>query len=446
MNKIRGEVINKMDESPFRQHVVGVETKTPLSNGQLSPYINLDNAATTPPLKNVIDEIINFAPLYSSIHRGKGYKSRYTTQLYEKSREVVADFVNGDKKYHTVIYVKNTTEAINKLSYRICQNYSSNKCVILATDMEHHSNDLPWRDKYLVDYIKINKNGQLSLEDLEMKLIKYRGKVRLVTVTGASNVTGYINPVYKIAAMAHHYGSQILVDGAQLIPHKSFDMKSVHNPEHIDFLTFSTHKMYAPFGSGVLIGPTNFFSSGKPDYKGGGTVKVVTHDSVLWEEPPHNEEAGTPNIMGIISLTSAIKTLNEIGMDRIDKYETRLATYTRNKLKNIKKVIIYNKPNNNSDLVGIIPFNIKGINHDEVAQILADDYGIAVRNGCFCAQPYIQKLLGVSDREISLHMTKPDSIHPGVVRISLGMYNNKKEIDILIDTIKHIASTKTGSS
>lgn len=430
------------NDSLFRQYVVGVETKIPLVNGKLATYINFDNAATTPPLKSVIKAITDFAPWYSSIHRGKGYKSQLSSDLYEESRKLVAGFVKADPDYHTVIYVKNTTEAINKLSYRLSER--DKQSVILSTDMEHHSNDLPWRGKFQLDYISIDSTGRLSLEDLEAKLIQYQGRVKLVTVTGASNVTGYLNPIYKIAGLAHQYKARILVDGAQLVPHTPIDLKPVGHPEHIDYLAFSGHKMYAPFGTGVLIGPVENFKQGYPDYVGGGTVQVVTHDFISWDQPPHKEEAGSPNIMGVVALGEAIKTLSWLGMDKIARYEQELTDYTIRKLKEIPDIILYNqtRETDGQKRVGIIPFNIKGMSHELVATILAAEAGIAVRNGCFCAQPYIQKLLNVSPREIQRHLRNPDALHPGLVRISFGMYNNFSEVDTLLEVLKEIVSNK----
>jgi len=426
-----------LEKSPFRQYVLGTDTQIPLLNNKLGKYINFDNAATTPPFKSVLDAITEFAPWYSSIHRGKGYKSLLTTQLYEDSRYIIADFVKADFDSNTVIYVKNTTEAINKLSYRLCQGEGKDgDCVVLSTDMEHHSNDLPWRGKFKLDYIEINDKGQLSLENLESKLIEYKGKVKMVTVTGASNVTGYINPISKIAGLCHQYNAKVLLDGAQLLPHEPFNMQN----ENIDFLVFSAHKMYAPFGMGVLIGPRSFFEQGAPEYQGGGTVQIVTHKSVYWDNPPHKEEAGTPNVMGVIALAESIKKINKIGMESIAEYERNLTLYTMGKLRKIPLITLYNDYND-SKKVSIIPFNIQGMSHEAVADILAREYGIAVRNGCFCAQPYIQKLLKISDREIKRHIRNPKAIHPGLVRISFAMYNQKEEVDYLLTALEEIISS-----
>lgn len=424
-------------QSPYREYVVGVDTKIPISNGQFVTAINFDNAATTPPFVSSLQAVVNFAPWYSSIHRGTGYKSKYSSELYENSREIVADFVNADTDYYTVVYVKNTTEAINKLSFRL--GCSNERCVVISSSMEHHSNDLPWRSKYYTDYIGIDSNGRLSLKDLEKKLSKYRGTVRLVTVTGASNVTGNTNPVHEIAAIAHSYKAKILVDGAQLIPHVGFDMKSPESEEHIDYLAFSAHKMYAPFGAGVLIAPKADLKKGAPDYKGGGTIDVVTRELVKWAEPPHKDEAGTPNLMGVMALVEAIRTLNGIGMKNIEKYELMLTEYCLNRLKTIPGIRLYGNAENCKKRLGIIPFNIKNIPHGVVAAALSDEAGIAVRSGCFCAQPYVQKLLNVSKEEMSRVIRKPGYPRPGMVRLSFGLYNSIQEIDELIRTL-HIIS------
>lgn len=427
-------------ESPYRNLIVGENTKVPLSNGSYAQYVNFDNAATTPPFKSVLKEIINFSPWYSSINRGKGYKSQVSSELYENSRGIILDFVKANPEYDTVIYVKNTTEGINKLSFRLCN--KQEKCVVLSTSMEHHSNDLPWRDKYRIDYIELDAQGRLLLKDLEDKLKKYNGCVKLVTVSGASNVTGLINPVYDVAKLSHRYGAKVLVDGAQLVPHVPVDMKPASSAEHIDYLVFSGHKMYAPFGIGVLIGPKDTFKNGEPDYKGGGTVELVTHEYISWNEPPSKEEAGTPNVMGVIALVSAIKTLKSIGMKNVDEYENNLTQYTLAKLRNIDEIKIYGDTQNSTSRVGIIPFNIEGLHHSQVAEILSYEAGIAVRTGCFCAQPYVQKLLNIAENEIESYIRSPKATRPGMVRVSLGLYNNYNEVDYLARILKYIIKNK----
>ena len=426
--------------SPFRDFVVGVQEKVPLINGESVTYINLDNAATTPPLHAVMQELQNYAPWYSSIHRGTGYKSLLSSDIYEEGREIIQNFVHADRKRDVVIYTKNTTEAINLLSYILAE--KDDKQVILSTDMEHLANDLPWRDKFTVDYVSISENGTLSIEDLELKLKKYAGQVKTVTVTGASNVTGYKNPIYKIASLAHKYGAKILVDAAQLAPHCPIDMKSYDSPEHIDYLVFSAHKMYAPFGIGVLIGPKDSFESQEPFCKGGGAVSLVSHQFINWATTPYKEEAGTPNVMGVVALIAAIRTLQSIGMDVVDQYEQELIGYTINRLASVPDIKLYCCAEKNEDRLGIISFDLPGIHHELLAQILSYEGGIAVRSGLFCAHPYIEKLLGLSNQKLAYYQKHPKIPFPGLVRVSLGLYNNSNEIDRFIDLLNRIAQNK----
>lgn len=428
-------------KSPYRNNVVGVNTKIPIVNNKKVTAINFDNAATTPPLVTVMEKINNFMPLYSSVHRGAGYKSIYCSNLYEESRNAVMTFVNADPSKHTVIFGKNTTEAINKLSYRLTRRNKEN--IILSTSMEHHSNDLPWRDMYTVKYIKLDQYGKLSLTDLSTKLKMYRNRVKLVTITGASNVTGYVNPIHAAAKIVHRYGSKIMVDGAQLVPHAPVNMRPDDSEEWIDYLAFSGHKMYAPFGTGVLVGLKDTFIHNSPEYTGGGTVKLVTDNKVIWSDPPYKEEAGTPNIVGVLALSEAIKTLTSLGMKSIDAYERRLLRYTMQKLSKIRDIKVYSSTNMNIERIGVIPFNIKGISHEITAAILSNEAGISVRSGCFCAQPYVKKLMGISDKEMNYYINNPDLKRPGMVRVSFGIYNNFAEIDIFISLVEKIVKNKS---
>ncbi|MDR3599120.1 MAG: aminotransferase class V-fold PLP-dependent enzyme [Desulfosporosinus sp.] len=431
----------KLSRSHYRNLVVGTDTKIPLSNGQLTTAINFDNAASTPPFVSVMEEIVKFSTMYSSIHRGTGYKSQYSSQLFEEARLSVLKFVHANPLQDTVIFVKNTTEAINKLSYRLWE--GKKRSVVLSTCMEHHSNDLPWRKKFQVEYVQTDLQGKLSLEDLEGKLIKHKGNVKLVTVTGASNVTGYVNPIHKIAELAHHYKAKILVDGAQLVPHYAVNMKPKNPLQHIDYLAFSAHKMYAPFGIGVLIGPKETFEQGISEFVGGGTAETVTHDWVVWEKPPHNEEAGSPNVIGVVALVAAIKTLTALGMETIDHYENQLTNYANSKLKSMPGITLYSQTALGEPRIGVIPFNIKGLAHERVATILSNQAGIAVRTGCFCTQPYIQKLLSISPKQMEFYRRSADAPRPGLVRISFGLYNDFAEIDVLTQLLERIIKHPT---
>ena len=431
--------MNHMFSSPdFRDLVVGADSCVPVQ-GKMIPHINFDNAATTPPLKSVLQEMADFAPNYASVHRGSGYKSRLTSQFYEQTRTEVLNFVNGDRRQDLCIFVRNATEGINILAHCLSQTEKQKK-IILSSQMEHHSNDLPWRKYFQVVYVQTDPAGRLDLNDLQSKLQKYRGQIRLVAVTGASNVTGYVNPIHKIAELAHHYETKIFIDGAQLIPHCPLDMKPAHSQRHIDYLAFSAHKMYAPYGTGVLIGPKKSFSAGEPDHVGGGTVNIVTSKLIVWDDPPARDEAGTPNVMGVVALVAAIRTLTALGMRNVEKHERNLLAYVWPKMKKVCDLELYNQYG--PEMIGVIPFNIRGIPHQLLAHLLAQERGISVRNGCFCAQPYVQKLLNVTDEQIIHAMKYPQSPRPGMVRISFGIYNQKQEIDEFICILQKIAENK----
>lgn len=423
----------------YRKLIVGLDKEVPLSDGRKVVGINFDNAATTPPFTSVIKELVRFSPWYSSVHRGTGYKSLISSNIYDSAREIILDFVKADREKYTVIFVKNTTEGLNKLSYRLINDKEE---IVLSTCMEHHSNDLPWRDKCKVQYVEVDKKGMLCMEDLEFKLKLNKGKVKLVTVTGASNVTGYVNDIHKIARLAHEHGAKILVDGAQLVPHVEVDMKQCDSEEHIDYLVFSAHKMYAPFGIGVIVAPRECFRSGAPEYMGGGTVQLVTHDYVEWEEAPNKEEAGSPNILGVVALITAIQELKKLGMKNLETQETILTEYALKRMKKIPFLQIYGTTEENAKRVGIIPFNIVGIPHQVIARILSEDAGIAVRSGCFCAHPYVQRLLSISRSEMDMYRSHPNLIKPGLVRISFGLYNTFSEIDVFINKINKIILNK----
>lgn len=433
----------------IRKLVYGLEYPVPLKNGSMRTSINFDNAATTPILNFVLDEVKKFLLVYSSAHRGYGYKSKLTTEIYDNCRKVVGGFVNSNKEKDVVIFVKNTTDAINMVSNILYDKYKDG--VIISTDMEHHSNDLPWR-KFKLEYIGVDVNGLLILSELEKKLKFYKGKVKLVTISGASNVTGYKNPIHKIATIVHKYNAMIMVDGAQLVPHALVNMAGYTNDDYIDFLAFSGHKMYAPLGCGVLIGPKWLFKQVDPDYPGGGNVDIVTHNYVKWNESPLKNEVGSPNVVGAVAIASSVKVLTKIGMNNIENYERRLTEYAIKNLSSVPNIKLYccgsdnyinikknnkNIKKNSCETVSIIPFNLKNVHHEKVAEFLSEQGAISVRDGCFCAHPYVQKLLRLNKSEMD-KFVNDDSYEPGMVRISFGFYNTFNEIDRLVYYLKKI--------
>jgi cysteine desulfurase/selenocysteine lyase len=417
---------------------VGLDERTPLLGGRLSRYVNLDNAATTPPLRAVVSAVQEALVCYSSVHRGAGYKARASSAAYEDARQAVARFAGADARTNTVIFVKNTTEAINKLSARLPM---PSDAVVLTTMMEHHSNDLPWRRRATVVRVRTTDDGQLDEDDFDRQLAAYTGRIAIVAVTAASNVTGFVQPIHRLARKAHAAGTRIFVDAAQFVAHRRLDIKGDADPEHIDFVAFSGHKMYAPFGTGALIGPKAVFLEGTPDHVGGGTVDMVTEDDVSWTSVPDRDEAGTPNALGAIALAAAARVLESWGFDALEQHETSLAEYARQCLRAIPGLTIYGDPEGGSapDRVGVIPFNLPSADHALTAAVLGYEGGIGVRNGCFCAQIYVARLLGRRSEKDNASRARSDAIRPGMVRLSLGAYNTIDDIDAAIAMVRRVA-------
>ena len=427
----------------LRSQIVGIETRVPVLDGSLRQYINFDNAASTPALRPVLDSVTKFLEWYSSVHRGAGFKSQVATHAYEEAHKRVASFVGADPERNTVIFGKNTTEAINKLSRRIPLKDDS---VVISTLLEHHSNDLPWRQQTHVEHVLVHDDGELDLDDLQGKLNKYGDRVALVAVSGASNVTGCLTPIHEIADQAHKVSAPILVDAAQLAAHRAIDVKPEGDPQHLDFVALSGHKMYAPFGTGALIGPRVLFEQGDPDYVGGGTVSIVTPDQVHWAGLPDREEAGSPNVVGAVALARAIETLQQIDLETIAEHERELTRYALDRMTEVEGFVLYGLPSLDRDRLGVICFTLGDLPHALVSAILSCEYGIGTRNGCFCAHPYVKRLLHLTPDEVRMviaDILRGDrSSIPGMVRVSFGIYNTVEEIDTLITALRDIVRGK----
>lgn len=426
----------------LRNRVVGVGRETPLLDGRMVPYVNLDNAATTPPLADVAEAVAEFLPYYSSVHRGSGFKSRLSTMVYDQAHEIITRFVGADLETNCVIFGKNTTEAVNKLAYRVP---ISDESVVITTIMEHHSNDLPWRHRANCVHVAVTPDGRLDEDDFDRKLDEYAGRIAIVAVTAASNVTGYLQPVHRLARKAHDAGTTIMVDAAQLAPHRRVDMKPDDDPEHLDFVAIAGHKMYAPFGTGALIGSKDFFLQAGPEYPGGGTVDVVTLDEVHWSGVPDRDEAGSPNVVGAMAMAKAAQVLMQVGMDNVAAHEAHLTAYTLERLREVPGIRVFGEtdPAKSDQRVGVIPFNIEGVHHYLVAAVLGYEGGVGVRSGCFCAHPYVVHLLQLPESERNawksrvLRGDKTDM--PGLVRASLGCYSNTDDVDRMVEMLNRVA-------
>ncbi|MFZ5918383.1 MAG: aminotransferase class V-fold PLP-dependent enzyme [Chloroflexota bacterium] len=427
----------------LREAIIGIDKQVPLLDGSTRQYVFLDNAASTPTLRGVQQKVDEFLGWYSSVHRGAGFKSIISTEAYEQARDITAHFVGADPATHSVIFGKNTTEAINKLANRLDFRPGD---VVITTVMEHHSNDLPWRPKAQVVHVGIQEDGSLDVDDLHQKLEQFAGRVKLVAVTGASNVSGFAPPIHDIAETVHHHRARLLVDCAQLAPHRAVNMGPLGEPRSLDFVTISAHKMYAPFGTGALIGPKDFFAQGDPDYRGGGTVDIVTLDQVYWTAPPERDEAGSPNVVGAVALAASMRLLSEVGMEAIAGHEKKLTRHALQRLNAIDGVRIYGStdPERLDDRLGVISFAVKDMPHARVAAILSFEGGIGVRNGCFCAHPYLLRLLDVGEETAQTYQQEilqgDRSNLPGLVRASFGCYNTAAEIDHLAAMLERIAA------
>ncbi len=421
-------------ENGYRILFNGIEVPVQLVSGEYVIPINFDNAATTPPLKQVDTFIYDNILLYGSIGRG-GQKSSYCTEAYEISRQEILSFFNLEPEDgYTVIYVKNTTEGLNLLANVLCDHKMDK---VLTTRMEHHANDLPWRMAASPLYIDVDHEGKFNLQSIKQKLERGQGTIKYVTVTGASNVTGYVNPIHEIARLAHQYGAMIIVDAAQLVAHRSISIKGTGKDDAIDFLVFSGHKMYAPFGSGVVIGLKEVFDKKNPYLVGGGTVTAVFDDDVYWKQPPQKNEAGTPNFLGAMSIVAAMVVLREIGFDNIEYHEESLKQRLLKGLAQIPQIELYGDQKDKERL-GVVSFNVKGIAYGHMSKLLADTRGIATRSGCFCAQPYVARLLGVSNEERYQYLMNTNLTPPGMIRASIGLYNTEEEVDEFLNTTEYI--------
>lgn len=424
------------DKKDIRDWFIGLDEKVCDCNGCCIDGINFDNAATTPPMKSCIECIEKLSNTYASIGRGTGQKAEISTGLYQESRNFLMDFFNiKNKERYVVIYVNNTTEGINKIARTLIKDENE---IVITSRMEHHSNDLPWRKRGKVDYIEVDEKGRLKIRELEEKLKANYGKVKYVSLTGASNVTGYTNDIHSIAKTVHKYGAKLIVDGAQLVPHRKVNISGESEDEQIDFLVFSSHKMYSPFGIGVIIGLKEDFEKADPDYVGGGTVDLVLDNEVAYLAPPEKDEAGTPNFLGVMGLINSFSVLNTIGYDYIEEHEKVLLEATIKGLKSLPNIINYGDSENISDRLGIATFNIDGMYHYDVANILAKRRGISVRHGWFCAHPYCRRLMNVSEDEAREFLRNPNKKMIGMIRVSFAPYNSLDEVNLFLNVVEDI--------
>lgn len=409
------------EEGALQDLTVDITSLIPTNNGNMF-NIYFDNGATTPPMESVVKAIEEYTPWYKYV-ANKSRKADFLAELYEQGRTTVKRYVGADMEKDIVIYTKNSTEAINILSNVISMRYRGENPVVITTYMEHLSNYLPWKFRFDTVLVDVLPDGRLSMTDLERKLHRYRGRAKLVAVTGASNVTGYVNPIHDIARMAHRYDAEIFVDGAQLVQHRSVCMRPADPAERIDYLSFSAHKIYAPAFFGVLIGPQRAFDEALPLYFGAGMESTATDEKIVIKKGPERYEGGSNNLLGATALSAALLTIERAGMHAIRKRESDLLEYGIGLLSRNPDVILYGDTEYLEDRIPIISFNLRGKTYGETAGYLYDDYGIITKNGLCGADLYVQKLT-------------EGTPYNGIVRASLAFFNDRFELDRLAEALK----------
>ncbi len=411
--------------------LVGDGEAVPCVDGSERPYVNLDFAASTSALVAVADAVTAFVPSYASVHRGAGFKSRESTAAYESARATALAFCGDRRTDDVAIMCRNTTEAINQLAYRLRFDPDD---VVLTTVVEHHANLLPWGRVAHRRYVECGRDGTFGVDDVVAGLDR-SPTPRLLSLTGASNVTGWLPAVDAIVDAAHERGIPVFLDAAQMAPHRPL-------PAAVDYLAFSGHKMYAPYGTGVLVGPRATFVDGDPFLAGGGAVDLVDLDEVVWTEPPEREEAGSPNVVGAVALEAALRTLGGIGWDSIGAHEALLARRLRAGLHEIEGIRLLG-PGLETETLAIATFTVEGVPHSLVAARLSAEWGIGVRHGCFCAHPYLIRLLHLSEPEIQTYRQEvlrgDHRSLPGAVRASCGISSTEADVDALLAAVTVVA-------
>lgn len=389
--------------------------------------VYMDHAASTHPPETVLTDYVQFLERqYANVHRGSYALARQSTLRFEDAYRVCAEFIGGNLDDSCVVFTANTTGALDLVAHLVAQRPGK----VLVTDLEHHSNDLPYRRRNSVVRVGITPEGRLDMEDYVRKLRS--NDVKLVAVTGAANVTGWMPDIHAMARLAHEAGALIAVDGAQLLAHAPVNVRPIDHPEHIDFFAAAGHKAYAPFGAGFLYGPRSVMDEAPAYIPGGGTAANVTSTGVEYLKAPDRHQGGTPNIPGVIAMASALRFLGSIGMENVRRHEMVLLRRAWAQLREIEGITLYGPPDV-EERVGILPFNVAGVSDMLAAAVLGEEGAIAVRNGRFCAHVHADRLLRHQGG-----YTAEGEAAPGAVRASIGLYNTEPEVDWLVHMVKRL--------
>ncbi|QFZ19604.1 aminotransferase class V-fold PLP-dependent enzyme [Saccharothrix syringae] len=389
--------------------LVGADLEVPLVQGGTTRYANLDHAASTPALREVVHRLAEVAPYYSSVHRGAGYASQVSTALYEAARSGVAAFVRA-RPADAVVFTRNTTDSLNLLAGCVPEGGE-----VVVLDVEHHANLLPWRG---LPHRILPAEPTLAATLAAAERSLARGPAALLAVTGASNVTGEVPPLAELTRIAHRHGARIAVDAAQLVPHRRVDLAG----SDVDYLAFSGHKMYAPYGAGVLVGRRDWLDAGPPHLAGGGAVREVAVDGVAWAAAPERHEAGTPNVLGAVALARACEVLAHV-LPEAGPHEAALRGRLVAGLARLPGVRLHRIWSDCADAIGVVTFSVAGYDAGHVAAYLSAEHGIGVRDGRFCAHPAAARLGLPRD---------------GAVRAGFGAGTCPDDVDRLLSAVERL--------
>ncbi|MET3808982.1 aminotransferase class V-fold PLP-dependent enzyme [Arthrobacter sp. UYEF3] len=369
--------------------VSGAEIPAPLIQGGHVRYANLDYGASAPALSVVSAFLNEILPFYASVHRGAGYASQLSTSVYENARNIVRGFVGG-RPDDSVIFTRNTTDSLNLLAGCLPVAHGRHTGEVLYLDIEHHANLLPWQG---VPHRSVVAAPTLAGTLARLRRELARGGVSLLAVTGASNVTGEILPIRELAALAHEFGARIAVDAAQLAPHRRINIAA----DDVDYLAFSGHKLYAPFGAGVLVGRPDWLDAGTPYLAGGGAVRDARLDSVSWTTGPARHEAGSPNVLGAAALARASQVIEALDEQQWHAHEDAIRSFLVEGLQQIEGVSVHHIFEDTAladgpGTIGVVNFSVAGYDAGLVAAYLSAEHGIGLRDGQFCAHPLLKRL------------------------------------------------------
>ncbi|MCX3061410.1 aminotransferase class V-fold PLP-dependent enzyme [Streptomyces beihaiensis] len=416
--------------------VLGRDVTVPLVTGGEVTYAALDYAASAPALQRVWDDVAAYAPYYGSVHRGAGYLSQLSTDLFENSRGTVAEFL-GCRSDDQVVFTRSTTDSLNLLAAALPAD-----CQVFVFETEHHASLLPWREAR-VTCLNAPRTPEEAVQTLERALAdRDPHGPALVCVTGASNVTGELWPVRELAAAAHAHGARIVLDAAQLAPHHPVSVQEWD----VDWVAFSGHKLYAPFGSGVLAGRADWLTAAEPYLAGGGASRKVARRAdggvdVEWHETAARHEAGSPNVIGAYSIASACKALTEAGFDRLVARERHLIDTVRAGLAQVPEVKVLSLFGDDAPRVGVLSFVVEGWNSSHFAAALSAEYGIGVRDGLFCAHPLVRTLLG-SDPQAQGACGAPEAASGekslNAIRVSFGAGTPDEHVERFVAAVAEL--------